>query len=187
MLEEAVRKACVAGAETTWLNADIRDFDLGRLFALIILPSNNICHLLTRSDLEACLSSVKRHLAPSGRFIVDVFVPKMELLVDQPGVRFPFGEYDAPDGSGRIVVNETYDYEPDTQIKRVTTWHAVPGIEKEVSSPLDMRMYFPQELDALLEYNGFTIEHKYGDYDGAPFGRESEKQIIVCSAADQGR
>ena len=39
------------------------------------------------------------------------------------------------------------------------------------------------ELDALIEYNGLVIDHKYGDYEGAPFGPESEKQLIVCSAA----
>ena len=55
-----------------------------------------------------------------GRFILDVFVPKMELLIDQPDARLPFGEYDDPDGSGRIVVTESYVYEPDTQIKRIT-------------------------------------------------------------------
>jgi hypothetical protein len=44
-----------------------------------------------------------------------------------------------------------------------------------------MRMYFPQELDALLKYNGFVIEHKFGDYEQAAFGSASEKQLIVCA------
>ena len=43
-----------------------------------------------------------------------------------------------------------------------------------------MRMYFPQELDALLHYNGLTIEAKYGDLELSPFGLESERQRIVC-------
>jgi SAM-dependent methyltransferase len=183
MLQEARRKSSAANAEVTWVNADMRDFNLNNAYSLIILPNNTVCHLLLRSDFEACLASVKRHLAPMGRFILDVFVPKMELLIDQPEARFPFGEYDDPDGNGRIVVTESYVYEPDTQIKRITTWHSFPGTDDKIPSELNMRMYFPQELDVLIEYNGFVIDHKYGDYEGAPFGPESEKQIIVCSAA----
>jgi len=44
-------------------------------------------------------------------------------------------------------------------------------------------MFFPQEIDALLHYNGFQIEDKYGGYEEAPFGDSSRKQIIVCSLA----
>ncbi|MFV9509727.1 hypothetical protein [Tepidibacillus sp. LV47] len=43
-----------------------------------------------------------------------------------------------------------------------------------------MRIYFPKELDALLKYNGFKIEEKYGDYFGNPFTADSKKQLIVC-------
>lgn len=44
-----------------------------------------------------------------------------------------------------------------------------------------MWMYFPQELDALLEYNGLRIEAKYGAFDRRPFDAETGQQLIVCS------
>jgi SAM-dependent methyltransferase len=182
MLKEARRKSVEQGVAVAWVEADMRDFDLGKTFSLIILPANALCHLLTLDDFEACLASVKRHLTREGKFIVDVFVPKMELLVDKPGERFPFSEYDAPDGQGRIVVTESYSYEPDTQIKRIKTFHSFPGQEEEIEGELNMRMYFPQELDALLKYNGFVIEDKFGNYEQADFTAESGKQLIVCSA-----
>jgi len=47
----------------------------------------------------------------------------------------------------------------------------------------EIRQFFPQELDALLMYNGFTIEEKYGDYDGALFCGTSPKQLVVCRAS----
>ena len=133
------------------------------------------------NDFEACLASVKKHLADNGKFIIDVFVPKMELLIDKPGERFPFSEYDDPDGQGRIVVTESYSYEPDTQIKRIRTFHSIPGQNQEIEGTLNMRMYFPQELDALIKYNGFVIEDKFGSYDQAGFDSKSEKQLIICS------
>ena len=42
-------------------------------------------------------------------------------------------------------------------------------------------MFYPQEIDALLSYNGFTIEHKYGDFEEAPYVTNSQKQLIICS------
>jgi hypothetical protein len=45
-------------------------------------------------------------------------------------------------------------------------------------------MFFPQEIDALLHYNGFEVEKEYGNHEEAPFVDSSYKQIIVCRAVD---
>jgi SAM-dependent methyltransferase len=182
MLTEARSKAAEQLVDVEWVKADMRDFNLGRTFGLVIIPANALCHLLTLSDFETCLDSVKRHLGPDGRFVIDVFVPKMELLLDKPGERFPFAEYYDPDIHSTVVVTESYIYEPDTQIKRVTTHHTIPGQEAEYVGALHMRMYFPQELDALIKYNGFRVDAKYGSYERGPFTANSEKQLIVCAS-----
>jgi hypothetical protein len=166
------------------VHGDVRDFSLDRQFSLIIFPANSIGHLLTLADFEACVASVRRHLLPEGRFVIDYFVPKMDLLLDKPDERGPFAEYEDPDGRGKIVVTESYVYEPHTQIKRVTTHHAIPGEPEERQGQLIIRMYFPQELDALLKYNGLTIKAKYGDYERAPFYAQSEKQLLICALGD---
>lgn len=183
MLKEARRKSAEAGVEVEWVKADMRDFDLDKVFSLIILPANAVCHLLDLSDFEGCLVNVRKHLALNGRFVIDVFVPKMELLINKPGERSPFSEYDDPDGRGRIVVTESYVYESDAQIKRIKTYHSIPGEDEEIEGELNMRMYFPQELDALIKYNRFMIDSKYGSYDRTGFDSESGKQVVVCKMA----
>jgi hypothetical protein len=45
-------------------------------------------------------------------------------------------------------------------------------------------MFFPQEIDALLHYNGFRIEKKYGNYEEALFTESSRKQIILCGVSE---
>ena len=181
MLDEARQKSAELGAEVAWCEADMRSFDLGETFSLITLPANALGHLLSLDDFEACLGGVKKHLAPGGRFVIDFFVPKMALLLDKPGEQSPFAEYEDPGGRGKVVLTESYVYEPHTEIKRLTIYQAVEGDEQGIDGELVIRMYFPQELDALIKYNGLTIEAKYGDYDQGPFGPESEKQLIVCS------
>jgi hypothetical protein len=126
------------------------------------------------------MAAIRKHLKQDGRFALEFFVPKMELLVNKPGARAPFAEYDDPDGRGKITVTESYVYEPHTQIKRVKTCFAIPGEEQEIEGILNMRMYFPQELDALIKYNGCMLEHKYKDYDRSGFDEGAEKQLLVC-------
>ena len=183
MLDEARRKAAAAGVEVEWTQADMTDFYLDRRHGLIALVGNALCHLLDLTAFERCMSSVRSHLAVGGRFIISVFVPDCRLLLRDPDRRYPFGRYEDPDGHGTVVVTERSTYEPNTQIKRVRTFHQFPGAGEEVVSTLDLRMYYPQELDALLRYNGLAIEAKYGDETGKPFGPESSRQVIVCRLA----
>jgi SAM-dependent methyltransferase len=183
MLREARRKSAERDVDVAWVQADMRDFGLDGTFSLIIVPANAFLHLLYLSDLEACLGSVRKHLAPEGRFVVDVFVPKAELLINKPGERSTFAEYDDPDGRGKVVINQSYVYEPGTQIKRVRTYRPIPGADAEIEGELNLRMIFPQELDALVKYNGFQIEAKYDSYERTAFGPESEQQLLVCRAA----
>lgn len=184
MLREARKKSGKAGVEIKLVKADIRNFDLDTKFSLVIFPANALCHLLDLVDFEACLAKVRKHLAPNGRFVIDVFVPKIELLINKRGERSPFSEYDDPDGRGRIVVTESYVYESDTQIKRIKTFHAIPGEDAEIEGELNMRMYFPQELDALIKYNGFVLEQKYGSFEQTAFDTASENQLVICRLAE---
>ena len=42
------------------------------------------------------------------------------------------------------------------------------------------RYFYPQELRALLHYNGFKILEEYGDFDDSPLDSESDSMIFVC-------
>ena len=43
-----------------------------------------------------------------------------------------------------------------------------------------VRYTFPQELAALLYYNGFTILRQYGDWNLEPLTAASPSIIVVC-------
>jgi hypothetical protein len=57
----------------------------------------------------------------------------------------------------------------------------MPDEGGEFVEEVAVRVYFPQELNSLLRYNGFLIEAKYGDYNESAFDSQSEKHLIVCS------
>jgi SAM-dependent methyltransferase len=184
MLAEAARKSEAAGVDVTWVPGDARAFELGREFKLILLPSNSICHLLTRQDLEACLASVARHLRPGGRFALNVFVPSLLLLQQTADEELAFGAYTDPDSGEHVVMTSRSWYDADTQLKHNQLFRRVGEGPIEPDGELTMRVYFPQELDALLWYNGFAIEQKYGEH-GRPFDGRSGMQYYVLRLRDQ--
>ena len=114
--------------------------------------------------------------------MIAVFVPDMRLLLQESSYEELISEYQDPDGIGEVVVTVTSTYEPDTQIKRNTTWQKTSGLSPVVGH-LDMRMFFPQELDALVRYNGFQITDKYAGLDKTPFNSKARLQLIVAEIA----
>jgi hypothetical protein len=43
-----------------------------------------------------------------------------------------------------------------------------------------MRCFFPEEIDALLYYNGFDVISKFGTFQKDIFNADSPKQIMLC-------
>lgn len=183
MLSQARKKAAAKGVNVEWVQADCRNFKLAKKFRLIFLPFNSITHLHDLESIEACLSCVGRHLARDGRFIIDVFVPAMQILMRDPSKRYPVAEYLDPDGEGTVTITESNVYDSAAQINRIKWYYSI-GAGKEFIKENNMRMFFPQELDALLKYNGFVIENKFADYGETHFTSESGKQLLVSHRRD---
>jgi len=179
MLAEARRNAQAAGTSTRYVHADIRHFSLSDRFAFIFIAKNSICHLLDIDSFDATMARVREHLSKDGRFLIDVYVPSLPLLMVDPAVRQTLTTYDHPDGTGRVVVTHTARYDAITQIKSATTFHQFPGEASEHVGSLTLKMYFPQELQALLRHHGFRILEAYGNYDKSPLTSESPKQIYI--------
>jgi SAM-dependent methyltransferase len=180
MLEHARKKAAAKGVAVEWVQADCRDFRLGKKFKTIIFPFNTISVLFDLESIEACLSCVRKHLLDDGRFIVHFFNARFDYLTRNPSERFPVAEYPDPNGNGQVVVTESNVYDTASQINHIKWYYRFENQPDEHVEELNMRIFFPQELDALLHYNGFVIDAKYGDYDETPFESRSLRQLIVC-------
>jgi len=170
--------------DVKWIEGDMRSFDLDERFALIMLPSNNLGHLHTPEDFESCISSVKRHLQPGGALVIDVFVPNLKLLLRDAEEEYVLDEYDSLEGQGRVRVMARSHYESTTQIMRTTTIRKVAG-QPDLVGSLDLKMYFPRELEALVRCNGLRIAARYGGHAGEAFDERSRFQILVCENSDR--
>jgi SAM-dependent methyltransferase len=183
MLAHARLKSRAQGLKIDWIEADCRDFRLGERFGLIFFPFNSIAHLHDLEGIESCFSCVRQHLRTEGRFIIDIFQPDLHILTRASEQRYPVTEYPDPDGNGTVVITENNLYDSATQVNRIKWYYGRRGQEGERVELLNMRIFYPRELDGLLHYNGFVIEEKFGDYDGSPFTSAAPKQILICSRA----
>jgi hypothetical protein len=88
-----------------------------------------------------------------------------------------------PRSGVRYRYSEHFSYEPLTQIETIVMDFEHP-VKKDQSfcTPLTQRQFFPAELEALLHYNGFTVESHTGDFDGKPITAATESQMLIARA-----
>lgn len=178
MLKQAKRKAKELKVPIRFIESDIRTLDLPEEYDIIFIPFNSIHHLYTNQDFFNVLISVKKHLKEDGYFIFDCFNPDIHYIVHAEKEEKVIAEYSTKDDRN-VIVKQTMIYENKTQINRIK-WHYFINGEFDSIQNLDMRMFFPQELDAYLSMYGFKIIHKFGGFKEEIFEDKSEKQIFVC-------
>lgn len=186
MLEHGRRK----GAELPirWVLADILTLDLGERFRLITLTGNAFQEFITLSDQERMLDAVRRHLAPDGMFAFETRFPRPSELLTPEALE---GEWSPErvwrqfeDERGHTVtvstsqrhdaVRQTVDY---VLYRR---WRE-DGCDMERIETTTLRFVYPQEMVALLSYNGFAIRAAFGDWDRRPLTGSSPRMIYVCA------
>lgn len=180
MIAWATKKASAQAVSIEWLVADARTFHLQKQFAFIYMLGNAFQHFLTRADQEELLARVREHLQPEGYFLFGTRNPSPRNLFE---ARYPDPQtYETPDG-GQLVVTEHQEYDPIAQIQHYTFLNQrrhPSGQQEETTQRTALRYVFPQEMDALLFYNGFQVHARYGNWEQEPLTADSREMIYVC-------
>jgi ubiquinone/menaquinone biosynthesis C-methylase UbiE len=172
----------------TLRSGDMRNFDLGRQFPLIIIPFRAFLCLMTLEDQKRALVQVHRHLQPDGRLIFNVFDPDLRVLVEHSGslgqaAKFT-KEFIHPVTGARTLEWRTTRFNLEEQsLEELCVYEQVDdkGIcgKSEVFT-LRLRYIFRYEMEHLLEICGFRVEALYGDFNRGPFKAGGE-QIWVAT------
>ncbi len=162
------------------MEADARSFNLGSKFQFILLTGNAFQAFLRRQDQEALLASVKRHLAPNGIFAFETRNPSGHDLTNQPEEEFD-QSYMSVEGY-RVSVSFTQFYDPVTQIMYWTSYRRWSDGKQDYKKETHISCRFtnPQELEALLHYNGFQIIEQYGNWSKEALSPPSPSIISIC-------
>ena len=183
MLTWGRKKAEDRGVKIDWIRADCRNFKLNRQFKLIFIALNSMLHLHDLESINSFLGCVRRHLLPDGMFAFSIFNPSIKILSRIPTQKFPVKRFIDPTTGKQITVEETTYYDDAYQVNR-TTWYFSSDDQPDfMIKKLNLRCFFPQELDMILLHNGLDIISKWGNYDEKPFASGDMGQIVMCTAA----
>jgi 2-polyprenyl-3-methyl-5-hydroxy-6-metoxy-1,4-benzoquinol methylase len=180
MLEHARRKAEAQNLKVHWVEADARSFDLGTKYPFIFITGNAFQAFLRRADQEALFACVKRHLTSEGIFIFETRNPSGHDLTNRPEEEFEYS-YRSVEGL-EVSVSFTQLYDPIAQIMYWTSYRRWNDGERDrqKQTHIACRFTHPQELEALLHYNGFQIVQQFGNWNKEPLSASSPGMISIC-------
>ena len=186
---EVAREKSIGMSNMRWVQGDMRSFELGETFGLVIIPGHSFQNILTAADQIACLESIGRHLTPGGVFVVHLDHLSVswlgELRRDQGGVFKTAELFSHPKTGRQIRTSRAWSYEPATQTAiSQTLWEEI-NAGGEVSDcwesgPLRFHCVFRFEMEHLLARAGFAVEAVYGDFFRQELQDESSEMIWVA-------
>jgi SAM-dependent methyltransferase len=176
---DAVRK------RATLVEGSMTSFDLGGKFQLLTTPFRAFQHLLDIEAQLACLNCARRHLAPGGRLILDMFHTRPEGMYaeswkqereDGPPVTLPDGRIFRR--TSRIVEFHRATQHNDVEFCCYLTFPG--GREERTTQRFPLRYFFRYEVEHLLSRAGFRVVAVYGDFQRTPFADDSPDMITVA-------
>ena len=188
MLERAVKKRAALHVEARervhLIQGDMAQFDLRETFRLVIIPFRALQHLLEVRQQMDCLECVRKHLAPGGQLILDVFQTDAERMHDPVHHRETLvAEYKTTDGRQVRISERTVAFHRAEQRNDVEMIFSVghPGGRKErLVFAWTLRYFFRYEVEHLLARCGFRVTALYGNFDRTPLADHSPEMIYVA-------
>jgi SAM-dependent methyltransferase len=168
-----------AAARLSFRRADMRTLKLGRDFALIVAPARVFQFMLTSAAQREALTALRAHLRPNGRLVLDLFDPRLDLVIPSAEVRTRGGELIHPT-TGHPITWEITGHRPDPARQLIVEdWtfseiDASGEVLRTATEQLTLRWSLRSEMRFLFELVGFEVIADYGDFRGGPpaYGRE---------------
>lgn len=166
-------------ARATVVRADMRKKKLGARFPLILATFNVVGHLPRISDMQSWLARVKEALAPGGALVFDVPLPLGDELEADPDELHRLPPLKDPKTKRKVEVSERYSYDHASQCLTVETHLRPEGARDALVQRLVLRQWFPQEIAALCEYEGFEVTLS-ADYTDLPAAVAEETLTVTA-------
>jgi SAM-dependent methyltransferase len=188
MLERAVQKRAALRVEARervhLVQGNMAGFDLGEKFRLIIIPFRPFQHLLEVHEQMNCLECARKHLAPGGRLILDVFQTDAERMHDPVHMRETLvTEYNTADGRQVKISERVAAFHRAEQINDVEMIFSIKhagGREERLVFAWPLRYFFRYEVEHLLARCGFKVSAEYGDFDKTPIRDDSAEMVFIA-------
>ncbi|GAA1370120.1 class I SAM-dependent DNA methyltransferase [Catellatospora chokoriensis] len=167
MVDQLRRK--VSADEVPVVIGDMATATVPGEFSLVYVAWNSIGNLRTQDEQVRCFQNAARHLAPGGRFVIELWVPGIR--------RFPPGQSAVPFAvTDQHVGFDTYD-----MVTQQGTSHHYRRLDDGSAryGCSNFRYIWPAECDLMARLAGLVFEQRVADWAQAPFTSDSESHISV--------
>jgi hypothetical protein len=168
------------------VQADMREFSLGRTFSLATIPFRPFQHLLTVDDQLACLESIRSHLVEDGVLIFDIFNPSLEALTQGPMDMESEAEPEFTMADGRRVIRR-YKIIAQDRFSQVNDCELIyyvthpDGREERLVHAFPIRYFFRFEAEHLMARAGFRVERLYSGFDKGEYGSTYPGELVFVA------
>lgn len=173
MLRLARERAARERVVVEWVREDMRTFRRPGAFDVCLSLFTSF-GFFSDAENRLVLENISGSLREGGRLLLDLRNVGKGLAVLRDGDT----TREVPSGTLRMSVR----FDPAT--RRAHAEHVLrrrDGIR--ISSAFDVRIYSPEELDAMLRDGGMRPVGLYGSLGGAPFTESSERMVVVAVKA----
>ena len=134
-------------------------------------------------------------LAPGGRFAFDLVAPRYDFLAEAVGACTPLrvdADQPAPSSTASrasCAATPTRTTRPSQTLRstnRYEIFYEDGRVEHRITD-LNWHIYFPEELELLLESAGLSVVERYGDYDRSPWNAASRRYLWLAAGHDTAR
>jgi len=188
-------RALDAGPRVQAVVADMRNLALGRRFDLILVPREAFQLLTDRRDAVGAVRSLRQHLTPSGKLLVDLAT----FAADRFGERHLHPSYFDPEkpsgkrieewsrelpGGGVLSRSRIQWAEGDMVCAEYFYEARVGGALDRWRSQVRLRKYSVGEILRLLEEGGMKTICAYRNYHGASYAPGAARMLVLAEAAE---
>ena len=166
------------------VHADMRNLSLDRQFALVIIPFRGFLALLTVEDQRRALARVREHLAPGGKLAFNIFVPELNMLLQEGDTPYHLRDVTDPDSGKTYVLWQQSSFDNHNQIIStrliVEELDASRAMVRRIYRDFQLRYAYRWEVYHLLAACGFEVVELYGDFDRSPFDEGSIEMVWLA-------
>lgn len=177
MLGQAQQHATREGVagRLTLVAGDMREFDLGRRFPLVLAAFNTLMHLHTVADQDRTFSCIARHLEEGGAFAFDLFTPRF----GAQGVLRREAEWSEAGGEQTelLLVQEHDEITQTITSRYLLDTVREDGLLQRRTATLRQRYYNRFELQRAIGQAGFSRLRLSGGFDGSPLQADSKHLV----------
>ncbi len=165
---------------------DVRQLELHKKFAMVIIPFHSFAHLTTPEQQRAALERIREHLVPGGTFICTLRNPKVRGKDIDEQVRLE-NRYALANG-GVLVWWAMERFQDDARqvvaaMQFYEEYDARGVLTAKRLLELEFRLTERGEFEELAGAAGFRVKALYGDYEHNVFTDGSDFMIWVMEKA----